>query len=108
MMDILIIKCPACGKNKTIAHTEDERHCKRCQADLTALINIRSTALRSWVQVIACLAAGELKQAQTIIKSINRLTPLLSDEPLVWLLKSVNFDSHPQEKPKTADHQNSY
>ena len=90
MMDIFVIECPACGKNRTVTHMEDEGRCTRCKADLTALIRIRNATVRSWTQVIACLASGEMEQAQAIVKSINQLTPLSDDEPLVWLLKSVD------------------
>ena len=101
MMDTFVIECPACGKNNTVTRTENEGCCKRCQADFTALIRIRNSVERSWNRVIACLAAGELCQAQDIVKSINRLIPLSDDELLVWLLKYVDVDCF-QNKMKMA------
>ena len=86
------IECPACGKKNTVAHTEGEALCKRCQADFTVLVRIRSAATQVWTQAIACLKSGDIKKAQTIARSINRLTPALDEDPLVWLLKLVKTD----------------
>ena len=89
------IECPACGKKNTVLHIEEEVLCKRCQVDLTALIRIQSAVARMWVQTITCLIEKDLKQAQAIVNNINRLTPLSHEEPLVWLLKSVNAEQVP-------------
>ena len=89
------IECPACGKKNTVLHIEDRVLCKRCQADLTTLMRIRSSVAQMWTQVITCLIAGDLKKAQAMVKNVNRLTPLSHEEPLVWLLKSVNAEQVP-------------
>jgi hypothetical protein len=89
------IECPACGKKNTVMHIEDESLCKRCQADLTALIRIRSAVARMSAQAITCLIEKDLRQAQAIVNNISRLTPLSHEEPLVLLLKSVNAEQVP-------------
>lgn len=105
MTEKFVIKCPACSKNKTVAHNEGEGYCKRCQADLTALIRIQNATLRSWNKIIASLVAGDLKQAQATIKNIARLTPLSNSELLAWLLESIDIDSY-NNKMETTNRQN--
>lgn len=103
MTDTFVIECPACGKNNTATYAENAGQCKRCQADLTELIRIRNAVARSWIQATAHLAAGELKQAQSIVKSIVKLTPLPDDDPLLWLLKSIDIELF-QSRIKLINH----
>ena len=90
-MEALTIKCPACGKNNTAQYTDNETLCKRCQADLTALLNIRHTADQLRIQLIAHLESGNIKQAQSTLHAIRQLTPTSNDEPLVRFLNTYSY-----------------
>ena len=99
-MEVLTIKCPACGKNNTIQSTDRGALCKRCQADLTALLNIQHTAAQLRVQLMAHLKSGNIQQAQSTLHTIRQLTPTSNDEPLARFLNMVKPYSWQDEKQR--------